>query len=208
MFHGITLLLFQSMNCDTTDPDLLRSLKDIENTDAWIRFERLYRPPILMHCRGVGLTLDQAEEVVQECFIKCFRYLPSFEYSVAVGRFRAWLNLTVNQRIAEHFQDSIRSEELKTAYAALVRDFGGNNAEPNVSPSVFEYELITMAFRRTQVEVEPKSWQVFEAHAIHGLKSNEVARQIGVTAISVRVTTHRVRKILQRNWRLIQEGPF
>lgn len=196
------------MNCDTTDPDLLKSLKDIENTDAWSRFERLYRPPILIHCRSAGLTLDQADEVVQECFIKCFRYLPSFEYSVAMGRFRAWLNLTVNQRIAELFRASIRSEKLKNAYAALVRDFGDTQLEPNVSPSAFEFELITMAFRRTQAEVEPKSWQVFEANVIHGLKSNEVAWQFGVSAISVRVTTHRVRKILQRNWRLIQEGPF
>ena len=196
------------MNCDTTDPDLLKSLKDINNTNAWSRFDQLYRPPIVIHCRSVGLTLDQADEVVQECFIKCFRYLPSFEYSVAVGRFRAWLNLTVNQQIAELFRASIRSEKLKNAYAALVRDFGDTQLEPNVSPSVFEFELITMAFRRTQAEVEPKSWQVFEAYVIHGLKSNEVAWQFGVSAISVRVTTHRVRKILQRNWRLIQEGPF
>ena len=125
-----------------------------------------------------------------------------------MGRFREWLNLTVNQLIAGHFQASIRSDQLKTAYAALVRNFSGTDGEPTGSPSVFEYELITMAFRRTQAEVEPKSWQVFEAYVIHGLKSNEVAWQFGVSAISVRVTTHRVRKILQRNWRLIQEGPF
>ena len=196
------------MNCETTDLNLLKSLKDIENTDAWSRFDQLYRLPIVTQCRSVGLTLDQAEEVVQECFIKCFRYLSSFEYSVAVGRFREWLNLTVNQLIAGHFQASIRSDQLKTAYAALVRNFSGTDGEPTGSPSVFEYELITMAFRRTQAEVEPKSWQVFEAYVIHGLKSNEVAWQFGVSAISVRVTTHRVRKILQRNWRLIQEGPF
>ena len=79
------------MNCETTDLNLLKSLKDIENTDAWSRFDQLYRLPIVTQCRSVGLTLDQAEEVVQECFIKCFRYLPSFEYSVAVGRFRGFL---------------------------------------------------------------------------------------------------------------------
>jgi len=196
------------MDCDTTDPDLLKSLKDMENTDAWVRFERLYRPPILTHCRGVGLTVDQAEEVVQECFIKCFRYLPSFEYSVAVGRFRAWLNLTVNQRIAEHFRDSVRSNRLKTAYAALLRDLNGTYPGSNPNPSIFEYELVSMVFRKTQAEVEPKGWQIFEALVMHGLKSNQVARQFGVSAILVRVTTHRIRKVLQRNWKLLQEGPF
>lgn len=208
MVHCFSFLITRLMDCDTTDPDLLKSLKDTENTEAWVRFERLYRPPILTHCRGVGLTLDQSEEVVQECFIQCFRYLPSFEYSVAVGRFRAWLNLMVNQRIAEHFRDSVRSDRLKTAYAALLRDFSGTYPGSNSNPSIFEYELVSMAFRKTQAEVEPKGWQVFEAHVMHGLKSNEVARQFGVSAILVRVTTHRIRKILQRNWKLLQEGPF
>ena len=54
------------MNCETTDLNLLKSLKDIENTDAWSRFDQLYRLPIVTQCRSVGLTLDQAEEVVQE----------------------------------------------------------------------------------------------------------------------------------------------
>jgi RNA polymerase sigma-70 factor, ECF subfamily len=196
------------MNCDTTDPNLLKSLQDFENTDAWVRFERLYRTPILDHCRSMGLTLDQAEEVIQDSFIKCFRYLPSFEYSDAVGRFRAWLNLTVNQRIADQFRNSIRSEDLKVTYAAFVRDFSENATISNETPSTFEYELISMAFRRTQALVEPRHWQIFEAHAIHELTSSQVSRQFGVSAVLVRVTTHRVRKMLQQQWKLIQEGPF
>lgn len=196
------------MSCDTTDPDLLKALKNVEDEEAWTRFENLYRPVITRHCRSVGLTLDQTEDVVQECFIKCFRYLPTFEYSVAVGRFRAWLNLTVNQRIAELFRRSVRSEQLKAAYASLIRQFADINHGVYSVPSSFEYELVTMAFKRTQSEVEPKSWQIFEAHVIHGLTSREVAHQFGVTAISVRVTTHRIRGILQRNWKRIQGEPF
>jgi DNA-directed RNA polymerase specialized sigma24 family protein len=75
------------MECDTTDPNLLKSLKDGENAAAWVRFEQLYRPPILQHCRSVGLTSDQAEEILQECFIKCFRYLPSFGSHAAMNLF-------------------------------------------------------------------------------------------------------------------------
>lgn len=196
------------MYCDTTDPELLRSLSDRGNGDAWGKFDEMYRPAILRHCRSVGLTLDQAEEVAQECFIKCSRYLPSFDYQVAIGRFRAWLNLTVNQQIADMFRQALRSERIKDAYAALLRDFAEAGPDSTVEPSAFEYELVTMAFRRTQAEVEPKSWQMFEAHVVHGMKSADVGRQLGVSAMVVRVYAHRVRGVLRRNWKVIQEGPF
>jgi RNA polymerase sigma factor (sigma-70 family) len=193
---------------ETTDPDLLDALRTTGNEQAWDRFVEEYRGPILRHCRSMGLTSDQAEEVLQECLIKCSTYLPTFEYRAAVGRFRAWLNLTVNQRIGEVFRRSIRSERVKEAYRGLLLELGENLAEPYPPPCAFDYELLSMAFRQTQTEVDPRHWQIFEAYVVHGLRSAEVARQFEVTAIAVRVTCHRVRGVLFRNWRLIQDGPF
>lgn len=194
-----------TMNYETTDSDLLKSLRSVGDDLAWQRFVEQYRPPILRHCRSMGLTSDQADEVLQECLIKCSLYLPSFEYRHAVGRFRAWINLTVNQRIAELFRRTIRSERIKAAYRDLLL---GMEGEASGEPSAFDYELLTMAFRRTQAGVDPKRWQVFEAHVVHGLRSGEVARKMGVTSVSVRVTSYRIRRALVRNWRLIQDGPL
>lgn len=196
------------MNYDTTDTDLLKSLRSSGDDVAWGRFVAQYRPAILRHCRSMGLTSDQADEVLQESLIKCSIYLPTFEYRSAVGRFRAWINLTVNQRIAELFRKSIRAERVRTAYRELLLAMEGSSAGEPAEPATFDYELLAMAFRRTQAEVDPKRWQIFEAHVVHGLGSGEVARRMGVTAISVRVTCYRIRKAVVRNWGQIQEGPF
>ena len=108
------------MHCDTTDHDLLNRVRRSTDEAAWSQFVEFYRKPIIDHCRGYGLTPDQAEEVAQDCFIRCFRYLPTFKYSEAVGRFRSWLNLMVNQQIGECFRSRIRDETIKRRYADML----------------------------------------------------------------------------------------
>jgi len=196
------------MDCETTDPDLLRAVRRTDDAVAWERFERLYRPPILRHCLQAGLPRDQAEEVLQECFIKCSRYLPSFDHQPTTGQFRSWLNLMVNQEVAEFFRQSIQSQQVKQAYAALIRDFVPRTFDPNRDPNSFEYSVLSMAVKRTRHRVRPLHWQVFEASVIEGLPSTVVVQQFGILPVTVRVSAMRVKRVLQRAWREVQDGPF
>ena len=196
------------MHCETTDPELLESVRRVEDQAAWTRFVQHYGPRIRDHCRSVGLTSDQADEVIQECFIKCFRYLPTFEYGTMVGRFRAWLNLLVNQQIAELFRHSIRTERVKQSYAQLIRGFAPGSSDPVAEPSHYDYEMLSMSVQRTRAQVNPLAWQLFEAHVIEGLNSALVAEHYGVTSVAVRVYALRVKLALRRNWKLLQESPF
>ena len=50
----------------TTDPGLLRQLKDPAETSAWDRFVAIYRPAIVAVARVRGLAHDEAEDVAQE----------------------------------------------------------------------------------------------------------------------------------------------
>ena len=197
------------MDCETTNPSLLRDLQDPENERAWNLFVESYQKPIVQHCIRCGLTSDQAAEVTQECFIKCFRYLPQLDYSQAVGRFRAWLNLLVNQQIGEHYRRSIRQEETKRRYETFLREFAPNaSGDPASGPTSYDYELLAMALQRTRGLVDPKHWQVFEAYLLHELPSNEVTQHFGVNPIAVRVITHRTKALLQKQWKALQDGPF
>ncbi len=196
------------MDCETTDPDLLRSVRVADDQEAWSRFDRLYRPAIRSHCQKAGLSGSQVDEVVQDCFIKCFRYLPSFDYQPSVGKFRAWLNLVVNQQVAECFRQTLRSEQLKRSYADLIRDFAPRTFDPSREPSGFEYGLLTMAARRARERVNPLHWQLFEAQILEGLNSTAVAERYGVLPVTVRVSSMRVRRVLQQCWREVQDGPF
>lgn len=196
------------MRCDTTDPDLMRRVRSADDQAAWSRFVELYRSPIVDHCRSYGLSTEQSEEVAQDCFIRCFRYLPTFEYREAVGRFRSWLNLTVNQQIGECFRSRVRDESLKRRYAAMLLDLADPSQAASREPSNHDFELLSMAFQKVKAAVRPQHWQLFEAFVLHGMTASEVADQIGVSPVLVRVSAFRVRNRIRQEWRKLHDGPF
>jgi len=196
------------MHCDTTDPDLMRRVRSADDQAAWAQFVEFYRAPIVRHCRDYGLTADQSEEVAQDCFIRCFRYLPTFEYREAVGRFRSWLNLMVNQQIGECFRSRIRDESVKRRYSEMLLELSDPAQAASREPTGHDFELLAMAMQRVKAAVRPQHWQLFEAFVLHDMSATEVARQIGVSSVLVRVNAFRVRNRLKDEWRSLQNGPF
>ena len=56
--------------------------------------------------------------------------------------------------------------------------------------------------------VRPQHWQIFEAYLLHDLSATEVAQQLGVSSVLVRVSAFRVRNLLRNEWKDLQNGPF
>ena len=196
------------MRCDTTDHDLLNRIRQTDDPDAWGQFVEFYRLPIVNHCRSCGLTLEQSEEVAQDCFIRCFRYLPSFDYEKAVGRFRSWLNLMVNQHIGGYFRARVRDETTKRHFKEMLLEMANLSQAASQEPAAHDYELLSMALQRVKTAVRPQHWQIFEAYLLHDLSATEVAQQLGVSSVLVRVSAFRVRNLLRNEWKELQNGPF
>jgi RNA polymerase sigma factor (sigma-70 family) len=137
-----------------------------------------------------------------------FDRMNAFEYSEAVGRFRSWLNLMVNQQIGECFRSRVRDETIKRRYAEMLLELAEPGQGTSREPTGHDFELLAMAFQRVKASVRPQHWQLFEAFVVHGMSASEVARQIGVTSVMVRVTAFRVRNRLKEEWRGLQNGPF
>jgi DNA-directed RNA polymerase specialized sigma24 family protein len=49
---------------------------------------------------------------------------------------------------------------------------------------------------------------LFESFVLHGMPASEVAEQIGVSSVMVRVSAFRVRNRLRAEWKALQNGPF
>ena len=146
--------------------------------------------------------------MVQECFIKCFRYLPDFKYSRTIGRFRAWLNLVVNQQMVQLSRGRVKDERARAAWRQLVLDSTPSAAKPATEVNAYEAELMALAFRRIQADVSARDWQIFEASLIHGLAAAEVGSRFDVSPGAIRLVIHRIRKRLRREWIRLQNAPF
>src|SRR5688572_11941283 len=58
------------------------------NTQAFDALVEPYRKPLLLHCYRMSGSLDDAEDLVQETFVRAWSKLKSFE---GEGSFRNWL---------------------------------------------------------------------------------------------------------------------
>src|SRR5881628_4213011 len=87
-----------------TRPSLLHRLRAGDDPQSWQEFYKIYGGLIRFFAVKVGLTADEAEEVVQETAIGVARRLPDFSYDPKVCRFKTWLLNLVRWRI----QDQLR----------------------------------------------------------------------------------------------------
>lgn len=191
----------------TTDPGLIESCRDWRNDEQWTTFHGRYSPLIRSYARRAGLSDTEIDEVVQGTMIKVSRHIPTFKYDPSTIRFRTWLNRIVNQRIIE-----VRHLRKKSLYPVdtLVQLRGALSCQATIaeaSPAASEAvnALTECCLARVRSQVKPLHWQVFEAHCLAGIKASEVAQRFDVSAGNVRIIAFRLKRLLRREWRLIQE---
>ena len=97
-----------------TRPSLLQRLKSGDDPESWQEFYKIYGGLIRSFAEKAGLTVDEAEEVVQETAIGVARRLPEFTYDPKVCRFKTWLLNLVRWRI----QDQIRKRRPAGVHAS------------------------------------------------------------------------------------------
>jgi RNA polymerase sigma-70 factor (ECF subfamily) len=194
----------------TTDPSLIEAAKDWRDDANWREFFDRYAPAIRRHVCASGLSEAEAEDVVQETMLKVARYLPSFKYDRTVCKFRTWLNQIVNQRIFEALHRRRRSTFSEVSLDQL-REVVHATEAPTGDPVVqaeIDHRLLEACLARVRARVKPRHWQVFEAHALHGLSAEDTARRHGTTAANVWVVRHRLVKALRAEWVNLLSRPF
>jgi RNA polymerase sigma-70 factor (ECF subfamily) len=198
------------LHAQTTDPRLIESAKDWRDDANWREFYDRYAPAIRRHASISGLSEVEAEEVVQETMLKVAKYLPSFKYDRTVCKFRSWLNQIVNQRIFEALHRRRRGTFPEAALDELreaVHGVGAPTGDP-VAQAEIDQRLLEACLARVRARVKPHHWQIFEAHALHGLTAEETARRHDTTAANVWVVRHRLVKALRAEWRDLLDRPF
>lgn len=194
----------------TTDPSLIEAVKDWRDDANWREFFDRYSPAIRRHACASGLSEAEAEDVVQETMLKVARYLPSFKYDRTVCKFRSWLNQIVNQRIFEALHRRRRSSFSEVSLDQL-REVVHATEVPTGDPVVqaeIDHRLLEACLARVRARAKPRHWQVFEAHALHGLSAEETARRYDTTSANVWVVRHRIVKALRTEWRNLLSQPF
>ena len=186
----------------TTNAQWLNAAKDLADNKTWEQLSATYRAPILNHCARSGLTPQEAEEIAQETFHQLAQQIDKAGGQWQPKHLRAWLTDVINRHIIDHVKNSPH-QHLSPKVLALVQQWMEPATEDGISPEQrmeAESHLWTLSLNRARSQVSPHHWQIFDAYAIQGLPSREVAQCFNTSHFNVRLIAHRIKKVARQSY--------
>ena len=150
-----------------------------------------------------GLSHADAQEVVQNTFIKVAKNIRKFDYDPRKGKFRNWLCLIAKQQAANLFRQSPAKKDVSDTEIRRLPD------QANDWDAIWDEEeqkhLQVIVLARLKRKVSEKNFQIFCAHCIKGLGVKEVTELQNVSANEVYLAKNRLMPIFESELKLVQE---
>ena len=148
-------------------------------------FERLYRQHVpRIHAlvrRMVGGDAD-AEELVQDVFVRAWQRLGTFRGEAAFG---TWLHRLAVNLVLNWLKGSAKDRWL----------VDGDVLE--IAPARMARPDVRMDLEDALAKLPPGARQVFVLHDVEGFRHEEIADQLGVTSGTTKAQLHRARMLLR-----------
>lgn len=173
-----------------TPQTLLKKIADLANGDdaaVWLEFVELYTPPLrhFIHTVSGTLSESEAEETVQDVFVRLTDVLRAGGIDRRKGRFRDYLAATTRRLLIDRF----RSERARLAcLERQPQDGYGRSTLADADPGELVDAAWKVAARRaaiehvlTQTAVSEQSKRIYRALAIEQRAMKEVAESFGVS---------------------------
>lgn len=144
-------------------------------------FEK-FAPRIMTVCRRYAANHQEAEDIMQETFIRVFSKLHQFKFE---GSFEGWVT-----RIAAHC--AIRYvKQAMFEYQEILPDESHVNSE--ALGNLNEEELLGL------IQEMPAGYRIiFNLYAIDGYSHDEIAKLLNIEPVTSRTQLMKARKLLQR----------
>ena len=199
-----------------TRPSLLKRLQTGDDQESWQEFYRIYSGLIRSFATKAGLTMDEAEEVVQEVAIGVARRLPEFVYDPKVCRFKTWLLNLTRWRIQNQLRKRGQPGAATIGLPRMGDDGTGTGtiarladpAPPEFGAewdAAWETNLVTQAMERVRGKIEERQFQIFDLYVMKNWPPGDVAKTLGISIARVYLTKHRVTALLKKEVRRLEK---
>ena len=143
-----------------------------------------YSGKLLAVCIRYTRHRMEAEDVLQDAFIKIFKNLEKFE---GKGSFEGWMRrIVVNTALKNYNKSSFKKEKIG------LEDYQEGSMDPDVIASLYQEELLKV------IEELPNGYRiVFNLYVIEGFSHREIAKELGIQESTSRSQLVKARKMLQ-----------
>src|SRR5262245_11517331 len=174
----------------TTSVSLLARLRRPgEQQESWQRFVQLYTPLLFHWARKLGLSAEDAADLVQEVLVLLVQKLPEFQYDAAQS-FRGWLRTVMLNK----WRDSrrLRRVPLADESADGLPDGQDRDAADTIAEVEYQQYVVKQALELMQAEFQPATWKACWEYMIVGKPADAVAKELGLTVNAVYLAKSRV----------------
>jgi RNA polymerase sigma-70 factor (ECF subfamily) len=184
---------------DTTSASLLERLRQPAAQAAWARFVELYTPLLYTWAGRLGLSADDAADLVQEVLILLVQKLPGFTYDPD-QRFRGWLwTLTLNR-----WRAGQRRRELPMAGdGSRLAEVAVPEGVEGVDEAEYRHYLVGRVLYLIQGEFQENTWRAFWQNVAEDQPAAAVAEQLGMSVAAVYAAKSRVLRRLRQELHLL-----
>jgi len=153
------------------------------------RLYKTFSAQMLRVCRKYTKEGKDAEDILQEGFVKVFRYLEQYQFK---GSFEGWMKRIMVNTALQRYR--ARSRLFITSH--FCEELNGSVIQNDVLSKLAYLDLIEL------IRSLPDSYRlVFNLYVIEGLKHKEIARELGISEGTSKSNLFDARNILQREIR-------
>ena len=168
-----------------SEKKLIELLKK-NSESAFVELYNKYSPVLFGICLRYAKERTEAEDILQESFIKIYENIQSFKEK---GSLEGWLKRIVVNVSINHYRKRIKESTVSTDEDIKYEDI----IPENVFSELTNKELIGLIQRL------PEGYRmVFNLYAIEGFKHNEIAELLGYTESTSKTQLMKAKKILQQ----------
>ena len=193
-----------------TPQTLLRKIAEYANGDdaaEWAKFTELYEPVIRLYISQYGTVgATDADDIVQDIFIKLVNVLRSGDYKREKGRFRSYLATMVRRLLIDrHRREAVRQFDKpnQTGRSEAALPTVGEVPSPYPDPAAIVDARLAVARHSAAVEhvlsrtmLEKRTVAAYREYAIDGQPVAEVAARHGMTVNNLRQVKHRIDRMI------------
>ena len=175
----------QEIRSSESDEGLVRQAR-AGSSSAMDELWRRYQRRLFLFVRRRVFTEQDAEDIVQETFIKVMRYLDRFDENY---RFRAWIYTICQQLVISHY----RKQKMEPLPENIPLADDGPNAMAETE------SLKDKLWQQAASSLPQKQFDLLWLRYVEGMSVQEVAKSLAISGINARVALHRARLTLAKS---------
>lgn len=176
---------------------LIQRAQDPDDHSAWDDFVNFYKCFIEMILNKSRVSLNDADDLVQEILLKVWKGLPNYEYRKNKTKFRSWLSILIRNTIINHSEKRKRKDSGKVEIEAAETSVLSQSDIESVIAEEWVGHLTSLALNNLKKSFSTKAITTFEL-SLKGKTAKEISKAINVTEDSVLVLRSRVKTALRR----------